>query len=248
MRLVTASFRDRYAPWEAASVVRLDAPDLGPVAPGQFVLLGQSDRRRPVLPVPLLPMGQTVGETLDILFPEAGALSLLEDTVRLDRPLRLYGPAGRLFAIEGGTRRALLAGGGAGLGPLLFLAAMLIRRGLDVTFITARDEPGYPPAAALPPEVEYVPTPGDQVLARIEELLPWADALYLALPPTALPAVVALLRRRLLRLRKGFAQALIPPLPLPCGVGACDLCVIRAAGGYRRACKDGLVFDLLALG
>ena len=103
------------------------------------------------------------------------------------------------------------------------------------------------------PEVEYVLPPdaegyGDgALLGAVDELLPWADQLFLALPQALLPPLLDTLRRRLLRLRKGFAQALLLPGLLPCGVGACDLCTLPTRDGYRRLCRDGLVFELLSL-
>jgi NAD(P)H-flavin reductase len=45
---------------------------------------------------------------------------------------------------------------------------------------------------------------------------------------------------------KRFAQALIVP-PMICGVGACQGCAVAVAGGFRLACTDGPVFDLLEL-
>ncbi|MGH2345721.1 MAG: hypothetical protein ACRDG4_10880, partial [Chloroflexota bacterium] len=172
----------------------------------------------------------------------------LDRAIRFDRPLRLVGPGGRGFVVEGRTRRALLVGSGTGVGALLQLTTLLLGRGLDVTFVWAAEgKNGAMPAGALSPEVEYVTPEPDHLLTNLEQLLPWADALYLALPTDLLPPVASLLRRRLPRLRKGFAQSLIPPPAMPCGVGACDLCTVRTSGGYRRACRDGLVFDLQAL-
>jgi dihydroorotate dehydrogenase electron transfer subunit len=188
------------------------------------------------------------GSSLDFLFSQDESLARLEGAVRLDRPLRLRGPGGRPFVVEAKTRRALLVGQNEGLGPLLHLAAQLVRRSLDVTLVVPRTpESPFMPASALPPEVEYV-TPGEgDLLERLGGLLEWADALYLATASDQLPAILTLLRRRLLRMRKGFAQALLAPPLMPCGIGACDLCTVRTPSGYRRACRDGLVFDLLSL-
>ena len=248
MREVAATVSGRFSPWPSATALRLESPDLTSVAPGQFILLGPGTAGSPVLPIPLLPWAGMAGSTLDVLFSDPESLAWLEDTVRLDRPLRLRGPGGRPFAVEAKTRRALLVGQTEGLGSLLHLAADLVRRGIDVTLVVPRisDSPSMP-ASALPPEVEYV-TPGeDDLLDALGGLLEWADALYLATAPDQLPSILTLLRRRLLRLRKGFAQVLLAPPPMPCGIGACDLCTVRTTAGYRRACRDGLVFDLLSL-
>jgi len=229
-------------------VLRLHAPGLIVVAPGQFVLLGSGAAGGFVLPVPVLPWARMSGGALDLLFTTPSSLEDLERALRLDRPLRLRGPAGRPFAVESKTRRALLLASGAGLGPLLHLAGDLVQRGLDVTLVAPQASGTAPmPAAALPPEIEYATPAEDAFLGSLDGLLEWADALYLAMATDQLPAILTLLRRRLLRLRKGFAQALLPPPPMPCGVGSCDLCTVRTPSGYRRACRDGLVFDLLSL-
>jgi dihydroorotate dehydrogenase electron transfer subunit len=247
VREVAAEFVDRFKPWDASVVIRLAVPDLGQVAPGQFVLLANREPFSRVQPVPLLPSAQLVGDSVDVLLPDVEAAADLDRALRLDRPLRVLGPAGRGFVVEGRTRRALLVGSGPGLGSLLMLTAVLLGRGLDVTFVWAGTGVQAMPAGALPPEVEYVTPEPERFLSSIEERVTWADALYLALPSALAPAVASLLRRRLLRLRKGFAQALLSPPAMPCGVGACDLCTVRTLGGYRRACRDGLVFDLQAL-
>ena len=42
---------------------------------------------------------------------------------------------------------------------------------------------------------------------------------------------------------RGFVQALYPATFL-CGSGACQTCVADVAGGRRRVCQRGPVFDL----
>ena len=42
---------------------------------------------------------------------------------------------------------------------------------------------------------------------------------------------------------RGFVQALYPATFL-CGNGACQTCVADVAGGRRRVCQRGPVFDL----
>jgi dihydroorotate dehydrogenase electron transfer subunit len=248
LREITARLQERFAPWESATAIRLDTPNLTALTAGQFVLIGGAGWGGSVLRVPALPWVQSVGTTLDLLFTDSNRLEHLEEVLRLDRPLRLLGPAGRGFSIDGRTRRALVVGNGEGLGPLLLLTTELLRRGVDVTFVsTAEDPERHAPAAALPHEAEYLTPEPDRRLAQLEDLLPWADALYLAVSPLLLPDILTLLRRRLLRLPKSFAQALIRSVAMPCGLGACDLCVVGTTNGYRRACREGPVFDLPSL-
>ena len=255
MRFLSAVVREQLAPWPSVTALRLEAPGLGRVAPGQFLLLSDAARRLSVLPEIVLPWGQS-DTFVEVVCSARGSPVSTPPWLGFPRPVYLLGPAGRAFTVEARTRRALLVGGGAGLGPMLFLSSQLLERGVEVTFVAARDADGPAmPASILPPEVEYIlPVPdgtedlSGALLRAVEGTLTWADALYVALPEEVLPLLVNLMRRQLLRLRKGFAQALLLPPLLPCGVGACDLCIIATRHGYRRQCRDGLVFDLLSLG
>lgn len=243
--------------WSHVHRLRIRVPDLGSAQPGQYVLAGPQHSLQPLLLRPLLISGQIgLGSTTEIeaLAPSGWGSDALQDGSADARTLRVVGPLGKGFSADSRTRRALLAGSGAGLGPLIYLARTLVERGVEVTFVGRPEPEGRSmPGTLLPPEVEYVLPPGalgyedGAALATVDELLPWADQLFLALPQALLPPLLDTLRRRLLRLRKGFAQALVLPGLLPCGVGACDLCTLPTRDGYRRLCRDGLVFELLSL-
>jgi dihydroorotate dehydrogenase electron transfer subunit len=222
--------------------------------PGQFMLAGPEGRREWLLPRPLLPAGYDLRTRVaEILVPGQETWGTDPHIWPAETQLRVLAPLGRPFVIDGRTRRAVLVGTAAGLAPLLFLARSLVADGLEVTLIAlfplAADAM---PGSALPHEVEYLAISEEAggvagLNAATDPLIPWADALYLALPMDRLPSILTLLRRRLLRLRKGYAQALLVPSLLPCGVGACDMCPVEAHSGTRRLCRDGLVFDLLTL-
>ena len=258
MRALTGSIEVREIAWPEVHRLRILVPDLGPPAPGQYVLAGPLHSLQPLLLRPLLISGlagaapSVVG--IEALAPPGWGGSGPSEGLATSRPLRIVGPLGKGFSVDNRTRRALLAGSGAGLGPLLYLARSLVDRGVEVTFVGRPEPDGRSmPGTLLPPEAEYVLPPATQghedgaLLGAVDELLPWADQLFLALPQTLLPPLLDTLRRRLLRLRKGFAQALVLPDLLPCGVGACDLCTLPTRDGYRRLCRDGLVFELLSL-
>jgi dihydroorotate dehydrogenase electron transfer subunit len=256
VRVLSGTVLERESVWSAAARLRLAVPDLGLVAPGQYVLVKRVGRRDPLLARPAMPCAQApAGDMVDILEWYGDARYDEEQgTWREGDLLQVTGPAGRPFQIDNRTRRVLLVGMAEGLGPLLLLTRVLVERGVEVTFVSRQHYDGSAmPGAALPPEVEYVVAPGadrneDRPLVElVEQLIAWADQLYVALPPALLPAMLNLMRRRLLRVRKGFAQALVSPALLPCGVGACDLCALPVREGYRRLCRDGLVFDLLSL-
>ena len=250
LRVLTGRLEDRQEAWTGLWALRVVVPDLGPVAPGQFVLAGGAAQPDRLLLEPMIPFGVDPAGLLELLpaLPLTG--HRVTERWMVGAEVRLVGPAGRSFQIDGRSRRVLAVGAGSGCGALLLLARTLIDRGVEMTFIGMDAAEVAPmPGILLPPEVEYLLATGGQqrLLQAIEEVLPWADQLVLALPRPLLEPVVGLLRRRLLRLRKGFAQALLAPGLLPCGVGACDLCTVPTRDGYRRLCRDGLVFDLLSL-
>lgn len=254
MRVTGGMVHDRETAWPAATRLRIHLPDLPHLAPGQYVLAGEPGRRDPLLLRPLLPSGHDARTRIvEVLVHDGKQVDTAAKHWHASTQLDILGPLGRPFAVEARTRRALLVCTRAGLGPLLFLARTLVADGLEVTLIALFAGPAEAmPSAALPHEVEYVVITdqdqrSDPLVAAAEPLIAWADALYLAVPPNYLAPLLAVLRRRLLRLRKGYAQALLVPSLLPCGVGACDLCVVEARAGARRLCRDGLVFDLLSL-
>jgi dihydroorotate dehydrogenase electron transfer subunit len=242
-------------PWPGMQEVTLGIPGMGQAAAGQFVLAHLTRARDPVLPAALLVRSHNAATgLLHTLVPAHTWFGGVEDPWP-GQSLQLAGPFGHPFSVDRRSRRALLLGSGVGIGALLFLAQRLVDDGQDVTFIgvgTAQD--GVLPANMLPHAVEYIAVPaepgqetGDSLVAAVDPLLTWADALFIALPIYFLTPLTRALRRRLLRLRKGYAQALVLSGWLPCGVGACDLCIVATREGYRRLCRGGLVFDLLSL-
>jgi len=255
MQIATARILQHYEPWQGAVGLTLDAHALGMPKPGQCLLCSPVGHACGVVPVAGLPATYRDPErTIDVLLPADFASRLSGFLPPEGLSIRVLGPVGRPFALDRRDRRALLVDGGSPLAPLLYLVQHLVERGLEVTYLACRRPQVAPvPARALPPEIEYVhldleaDTDTRPLSRALDDLVPWADGLYASVGADQLPAIAHALRRRLLRLRKGFAQAFIMPTALPCGVGACDLCATKAAGRSLRPCKDGLVFDLLDL-
>jgi dihydroorotate dehydrogenase electron transfer subunit len=193
-------------------------------------------------------------KTLDVLIP-AERFERHCFGSRGDRTLRILGPVGRPFTVDPRTRRALLVDGGSVQSPLLLLVHRLVELGVEVTYIAVTRDGEYPvPSSVFPPEIEYHIVEDDKrsaakpsLVESLDNFVPWADAMYVSVGQQQIHAIINVLRRRLMRLRKGFGQALVMPDLLACGVGACDLCTIATRDGYRRLCRDGLVFDMLSL-
>ncbi len=150
--------------------------------------------------------------------------------------LQLRGPLGRGFNPPGNLRRLALAGLGEGiarLGPLLQAA---LEKGAAVALFADQTPPGLPSAVEVNP------------LETLNEALAWADYLALDLPAPALPGL-----SRLLGVERGVralpcpAQALVHTA-MPCGALAdCGACAVETRLGWKLACHDGPVFDLIDL-
>jgi dihydroorotate dehydrogenase electron transfer subunit len=115
------------------------------------------------------------------------------------------------------------------------------------------------PPELLPADVEYritLPEAGG-LLGALPDALAWADEVVVAAPWSLLETLALLRRARLepFTLRASLPIQALPLLAgsagggdaLPCGTGACGVCVVPTGRGYRLACREGPVFPLEAL-
>jgi dihydroorotate dehydrogenase electron transfer subunit len=72
----------------------------------------------------------------------------------------------------------------------------------------------------------------------------WAECICIAGDMARYPALARLVQEVRFHPQPRFAQALVR-VPMPCGVGVCDICRVTTRHGERRACVDGPVFDLM---
>lgn len=151
---------------------------------------------------------------------------------RLGDELDLLGPIGHGFSPPQSARRWLLAALGQYPSRLLPLLDLGLAGGAALSVYVDQPLPG------LPPQVE--------VTTDLAEAMKWAD--YLAIEVAA---------EDLLQLRTRFslspddqipipAQALLS-MPMPCGIGTCQACAVKARRGWKLSCNDGPVFDLSGL-
>ncbi len=112
---------------------------------------------------------------------------------------------------------------------------------LELTLVTLDGSTGYlGPLEATGAS----PTGMERALPRVEELIAWADCICVAAALDRYRNLARLINDIRLLPNADFAQALVR-IPMPCGVGVCDVCRVRTRHGERRACVDGPVFDLL---
>lgn len=255
MRAVTAMLRRHERLAGELVGLTLEAPALASAQPGQAIALRQPGALGIIpSPYPLagLDAQSSAGTILySALDPLASWLSHLAEGVSID----ILGPWGRPWPVDAQARHVVLLGNGRRLIALLALARMLVERGAAV--VVLHDAPTAErllPPLLLPQAVELhvatadgsAGTQGD-VLDVLPPFLPWADALYAALPPASYADLRDQVYRARLRVRRGFATVLAEA-PLACYAAACDGCAVPLRDErYALLCKDGPAFDLREL-
>ncbi len=235
--------------WE----VRLSLPHVPD--PGSFLLgdLGEALR------VPLFPSSVAPGAITVHVLPGHPLTEVLPGTA-----VDVLGPLGKGFRLprEGQTLDRLLLIAEADYLPLL--APLFDAASSVVLVVEASTHARLPRPAHLPLSLELVlvtldgsagylgPLEGDEpsleglerVGSRLSELIRWAEGIGLACDPARYPALAERVRQARMQMPRDFAQALVA-VPMPCGVGACDVCRVVTRHGERHACTDGPVFDLM---
>ncbi len=227
--------------------VRFDLPH--PPAAGNFVLADLGEPLR----VPLFP-AEIDGEGFVALLPPGHpATRLLPGS-----PVDLLGPLGSGFRV-GEAARLLLVAEVRALPPLL---PLLEAAPAVALVIEAQTRVQLPPPTRFPPAVELHLLTADGSAGRqgrldgegspLPDLIAWAERLCLACDPARYPELARYVRSACRAASpappgSGFAQALVA-VPMPCGVGACEICRVETRRGEQRACSDGPVFDLFDFG
>ena len=234
--------------------VVLSAPDIvQSLSSGRFVLANLGGPLR----TPLFPAWMEAGEFAVLVPPDHPAAAL-----RPGAEIDLIGPFGRGFEIADAARRLLLVADTAHLPLLLpltmrkpetgFFPKNLVSLSIALLLSVPSGAELYP-VRLLPPALEVHLTTEDgsaghegSALDLFPDLVRWADCVCAACDPATYPALAETVREVRLGPAERFAQALVVP-PIPCGVGACQGCAVEVTRGFKLACTDGPVFDLLEL-
>lgn len=166
--------------------------------------------------------------------------------------LPAYGPLGRGFRIGEVTRLLLVAE--AAHWPLLL---PLVSAAPEVVFILeATTRTQLPALERLPTDVEVLVLTRDGSAGQVgylehegsplRELVRWAERVALACEPERYAGLAALVRETRLHVAADFAQALVR-VPMPCGIGACDVCRVSVGEREYVTCLEGPVFDVMEL-
>jgi dihydroorotate dehydrogenase electron transfer subunit len=243
-RLLTVSANEPLGAYRVLRVKDAGAPE--PQA-GQFAMLAAAERwgggedERPYLPRAFSIARRRDGESHFLLEDVGPGTRRLCELSAGDR-LWALGPLGRGFSEPRDGRRAILAGGGAGIAPLAILQDSLSQP--TTALLGFRDAARVAGAgllrdAAVATDDGSAGHHGPITDLLAEELARDPHAVVYACGPAPMLEAV----------RARCAAADVPAqlaleAPMACGFGACYGCVVaRRDGGYVRVCVDGPVLD-----
>jgi dihydroorotate dehydrogenase electron transfer subunit len=236
-------------------LMELEAPSIASAAkPGQFVMLRVSERPDPLLRRPFSICSTREGGTLLLLYRVVGRGTRILAETGPGGHLSLMGPLGHGFRVPGATQSSLMAAGGMGLAPLVFLAGLA---GEGRCTLMA----GYGTAAEIIP-LERVGAGGLHASVATEDGSAGHKGLVTELLEGALAETVGetvyacgplpMLRRvAALCLERGVDCQVSLESFMACGLGACQGCAVKAGPEegrtYLHVCGDGPVFRASAI-
>ena len=231
----------------------LKAPEVAAAAvPGQFVMLRVTENRDPLLARPFGICSVPTKSSIEILYRVAGRGTTLLTRMEAGQTLSLLGPLGKGFPLPGKGTTPVLVAGGSGFPPLHFMA---LRAGARAhVFAGARNKECLPPSGIVKSFKEHtakVHLATDDGSAGVQGTT--VDLLHEFLIAMELKTHLVLYacgpHPMLAAVSRIAAEHAIPCYVsaeerMACGLGACMGCSIpMKAGGYKRACKEGPVFD-----
>jgi dihydroorotate dehydrogenase electron transfer subunit len=237
----------------AAVELTLRAPELARLLlPGQPVLVKTGATSSPYLRRTIYPIALGAEDFAIRIAPSADWGDAWLRVAPIGAELDCVGPVGTGFTLDGGIRNLLCVGEGEAAWRLLPLVEWADEAGVAVALVAgAASTRGGLPAARLPAGVEYhfvssdgSPNVARPLLSTLSDLLPWAEALCASASLDLYAGLADTIRQARFTVSRGFAQAIYPAQFL-CGTGACQGCVADVAGGRRRVCIRGPVFDLV---
>lgn len=238
-------------------------PGAGRPEPGHFLTLRPGRGKDPLLRRPFAVAsyeeGRAEGPSVSVIYQIRGPGTRLLANLGPGATVDVLGPLGRTFPMPATGESPILAAGGVGLGPILYLA----RRLEELRAVAG--SPGQAPvpfvigfrSAALLPDLPFppglVPCTDDGSAGYRGTPVDWishnassgARRIYACGPAPMLAAIARLASAR------GWKASLSAEQWMACGVGACMGCVLPrpsaadgTSQGFLRACADGPVFEL----
>jgi dihydroorotate dehydrogenase electron transfer subunit len=231
----------------------LKAPEAAAVAvPGQFVMLRVTENMDPLLARPLGISSIPSKSSIEILYRVAGRGTALLTRAEAGQTLSLLGPLGKGFPMPDKSITPILVTGGSGFPPLHFMS--LRTKGRAQVFIGSRNKECLPPVSVLKNlrdhslKVTIATEDGssgrkgmstDILNAFLKKMEKKTSFVLYACGPHAMLAAVSRIAAE-----HSITCYVSEEERMACGFGACMGCSIpMKAGGYKRVCKEGPVFD-----
>lgn len=218
---------------------------------GQFVNIRLSDVFDPLLRRPFS-IHRVTGASIEILYEVVGRGSGLLSEKKAGEYLDVIGPLGNGFSMPD-TKTAILAAGGMGVAPLLFLAEQLRIRHPESciqVLIGAKAKDSIlceKQFKELGCNVKIATDDGSRGFkGRVTDLLknlisakryPLNATIYACGPRPMLKEITILSQQR------NIAAQISLEEHMACGIGACLGCIVNTKESYKRVCKDGPVFN-----
>jgi dihydroorotate dehydrogenase electron transfer subunit len=231
----------------------LKAPEAAVNAlPGQFVMLRVSENMDPLLARPFGISSIPSRSSIEILYRVVGSGTALLARRSVGQALSLLGPLGNGFPMPDKTVTPVLVAGGSGFPPLHFLS---LRTGARAHFFFgARNKECLPPVSVLKNLKDHTAkvhiatedgSSGHQGMSTdiLNSFLTQMEqknhlVLYACGPHGMLAEVSRIAAEHSITCFVSTEER------MACGLGACMGCSVpMKAGGYKRACKEGPVFD-----
>jgi dihydroorotate dehydrogenase electron transfer subunit len=231
----------------------LKTPEAAAAAqPGQFVMLRVTNCQDPLLARPFGICSVPSKSSIEILYRVVGKGTTMLTRMNVGQELALLGPLGNGFKIPDKTVTPVLVAGGSGFPPLNFLS--LRTGGRAHVFVGARYKDCLPPVSVLnnlkdhSAKVHIATEDGSSgkqgmstdllstFLSRMERTTHLV--LYACGPHAMLVEVNRIAAEHAITCYVSVEER------MACGLGACMGCSVPiVSGGYKRACKEGPVFD-----
>lgn len=231
----------------------LKVPDIAAAArPGQFIMLRVSENLDPLLARPFGISAVPTKSSIEILYRVIGRGTTMLTGRKTGEQIGILGPLGTGFPLPDKNTTLIMVAGGSGFPPLHFLSQQTVCS--SHLFLGSRDSECLPPASILKnfratctrvhiaTEDGSMGTKGmttDILKAFVTKLEQKFKIVLCACGPHTMLAAISKI-------------ALVHAIPcyvsmeerMACGLGACMGCSIpMKAGGYKRACKEGPVFN-----
>jgi dihydroorotate dehydrogenase electron transfer subunit len=224
--------------WDAAAAVP---------APGQLLTLRVSPDSVPLLRRPFAFAGfDGQAHTAQIIYQKRGRGTEILSAKQSGEKIDVIGPLGNPFPVDDGQEKSIAAAGGTGLGPVLFLAAHLKRRGIETEFVFGCKSESFIPKTALFESAAARICTDDGSAGFAGNVVQYMES---GIKPDEKSIVygcgpVAMLRGLCGLARSRGARAWVSlESVMACGVGACMGCAAPTSRGYLRVCREGPVFD-----